>query len=107
MLAKLPVDIVIGKMLIMGTVFHVRSIYSIQLSASSYTWKCYVLQVIEPVLAIAAALSVQSPFSRVMLGQSDISVCRHKILTPCGMVYPHCRQLGGLWNLNMGIHLCF
>ena len=28
MLAKLPVDIVIGKMLIMGTVFHVRSIYS-------------------------------------------------------------------------------
>ena len=29
---------------------------------------------IEPVLAIAAALSVQSPFSRVMLGQSDISV---------------------------------
>ena len=32
------------------------------------------LQVIEPVLAIAAALSVQSPFSRVMLGQSDISV---------------------------------
>ena len=37
----------------------------------------FLLQVIEPVLAIAAALSVQSPFSRVMLGQSDISVCRN------------------------------
>ncbi|XP_066278325.1 probable ATP-dependent RNA helicase DHX34 [Branchiostoma lanceolatum] len=40
MLARLPVDVVIGKMLIMGTVFHV----------------------IDPVLSIAAALSVQSPF---------------------------------------------
>ena len=66
------------------------------------------LQVIEPVLAIAAALSVQSPFSRVMLGQSDISVYRHKILMPCGVVQivSHCRQLGGLWNLNTGTHLC-
>jgi hypothetical protein len=77
MLAKLPVDIVIGKMLIMGTVFHVRSLYIAYMQLLAGVLLVYVymwLQVIEPVLAIAAALSVQSPFSRVMLGQSDISV---------------------------------
>ena len=40
MLSELPVDIQIGKMLIMGSIFHV----------------------IEPVVTMAAALSVQSPF---------------------------------------------
>ena len=70
------------------------------------------LQVIEPVLAIAAALSVQSPFSRVMLGQSDISVrIIGTNLMPCYFFYimqifSHCRQLGDLWNQNMGIRLC-
>ena len=71
------------------------------------------LQVIEPVLAIAAALSVQSPFSRVMLGQSDISVriIGTNFLMPCYFFYimqilSHCRQLGDLWNQNMGIRLC-
>ncbi|CAI7996256.1 Probable ATP-dependent RNA helicase DHX34 [Geodia barretti] len=57
MLAQLPVDIVVGKMLIMGTLFHV----------------------IEPVLTMAAALSVQSPFSRVPLGQNDITVARRPL----------------------------
>ena len=42
MLALLPVDVVVGKMLIMGTLF----------------------DMIDPVLVIAAALSVQSPFTR-------------------------------------------
>lgn len=40
-LAKIPVDIVIGKMLLMGCVF----------------------QQLQPVLTMAAALSVQSPFT--------------------------------------------
>lgn len=40
MLAELPVDIQIGKMLIMASMFHV----------------------VEPIVAMAAALSVQSPF---------------------------------------------
>lgn len=72
------------------------------------------LQVIEPVLAIAAALSVQSPFSRVMLGQSDISVRITCIGTNFDallffyimQILSHCRQLGDLWNQNMGIRLC-
>uniref|UniRef100_A0A8C3WLY8 Probable ATP-dependent RNA helicase DHX34 n=1 Tax=Catagonus wagneri TaxID=51154 RepID=A0A8C3WLY8_9CETA len=42
LLAQLPVDVVIGKMLILGSVFHLT----------------------ESVLTIAAALSVQSPFTR-------------------------------------------
>nr|XP_058901721.1 probable ATP-dependent RNA helicase DHX34 isoform X3 [Kogia breviceps] len=42
LLAQLPVDVVIGKMLILGSMFHLA----------------------EPVLTIAAALSVQSPFTR-------------------------------------------
>ncbi|XP_070213312.1 probable ATP-dependent RNA helicase DHX34 isoform X2 [Littorina saxatilis] len=41
MLGMLPVDVVIGKMLIMGSIFHM----------------------IDPVMSIAAALSVQSPFT--------------------------------------------
>ncbi|XP_066590433.1 probable ATP-dependent RNA helicase DHX34 [Prorops nasuta] len=40
-LARLPVDIVIGKMLIMGSIFHQ----------------------VEPVLSLAAALSIQNPFT--------------------------------------------
>ncbi|KAL5482136.1 hypothetical protein EMCRGX_G022425 [Ephydatia muelleri] len=57
MLAQLPVDVMVGKILIMGTVFHV----------------------IDPVLVVVAGLSVQSPFSRVPLGQSDISVARRPL----------------------------
>ena len=34
----------------------------------------HIVQVIEPVLTMAAALSVQSPFSRVPLGHNDITV---------------------------------
>ncbi|XP_060072123.1 probable ATP-dependent RNA helicase DHX34 [Ylistrum balloti] len=41
MLSRLPVDVVIGKMLIMGSIFHIT----------------------DPVLSIAAAMSVQSPFT--------------------------------------------
>lgn len=40
-LARLPVDITIGKMLIMGSIFHQ----------------------VEPVLSLAAALSIQTPFT--------------------------------------------
>ncbi|XP_064390174.1 probable ATP-dependent RNA helicase DHX34 isoform X2 [Halichondria panicea] len=57
MLSQLPVDVLIGKILIMGTVFHV----------------------IGPILVVAAALSVQSPFSRVLMGQSDISIARRPL----------------------------
>lgn len=41
MLARLPVDIPLGKMLVMGTLFHQ----------------------VQPVLSLAAALSVQTPFT--------------------------------------------
>ncbi len=47
MLALLPVDVVVGKMLIMGTLF----------------------EMIDPVLVIAAALSIQSPFTRRLGGR--------------------------------------
>ena len=46
MLSLLPVDVVVGKMLIMGTLF----------------------EMIDPVLVIAAALSIQSPFTRRLGG---------------------------------------
>ncbi|PIK34094.1 putative ATP-dependent RNA helicase DHX34 [Apostichopus japonicus] len=54
MLANLPVDVVIGKMLIMGTLF----------------------QMVEPVLCIAAALSVQSPFTNKAYHDSDAITAR-------------------------------
>ena len=50
--------------------------------AAVHMFTCITSQVIEPVLAIAAALSVQSPFSRVPLGQGDISV-RLYAVTEC------------------------
>ena len=55
-LAKLPVDITIGKMLIMGSLFHQ----------------------IEPVLSLAAALSVQSPFTNRAYRDIDCEVCVDK-----------------------------
>lgn len=45
-LARLPVDVTIGKILILGTIFHI----------------------LEPLLTICAALSVQSPFIRTISG---------------------------------------
>jgi HrpA-like RNA helicase len=51
MLAQLPVDVIIGKMLIMASLFHV----------------------IDPVLIVAAGLSVQSPFTQNALSQADAS----------------------------------
>ena len=120
MLAQLPVDIVVGKMLIMGTLFHVRRGKEggeerrrggreeeregggeggrrgereegregggeggrrrgregggeREGVCLLYMYITFV-QVIEPVLTVAAALSVQSPFNRVPLGHNDISV---------------------------------
>eukprot|EP00795_Rhopilema_esculentum_P012353 gene12353-3006_t len=52
MLAQLPVDVVVGKMLIMGTLF----------------------DMVEPVLIIAAALSVQSPFTRRIGDEYQVDV---------------------------------
>ena len=57
MLAQLPVDVVIGKMLLIGSVFHV----------------------IEPVMVIAAALSVQSPFTRRLDHDPDVSAQRQPL----------------------------
>lgn len=51
-LARLPVDISIGKMLIMGSLFHQ----------------------IEPVLSLAAALSVQTPFTNKAYRDLDCEV---------------------------------
>ena len=70
MLAKLPVDVVIGKMLVMGTLFDVSSttIYCRLYKASLPH------QVIEPVLIVAAGLSVQSPFSRTMFDREDSQI---------------------------------
>ncbi|XP_065837116.1 probable ATP-dependent RNA helicase DHX34 [Oscarella lobularis] len=58
MLAKLPVDVVIGKMLVMGSMF----------------------DMVDPVLTIAAALSVQSPFHRLLKGgESEVQVRRREL----------------------------
>ncbi|XP_045216497.2 probable ATP-dependent RNA helicase DHX34 [Mercenaria mercenaria] len=57
MLSKLPVDVVIGKMLIMGSIFHM----------------------IDPVLSIAAAMSVQSPFTSKMHTDVDSMAARKSL----------------------------
>ena len=57
MLAQLPVDVVIGKMLLMGSVFHVT----------------------EPVLITAASLSVQSPFTRRLDNDPDVAALRQPL----------------------------
>lgn len=62
MLSKLPVDICIGKMLIMGCLF----------------------SIVEPVLVIAAALSVQSPLTRKFGVADDTEHRRKEFFTPHG-----------------------
>ncbi|XP_071946737.1 probable ATP-dependent RNA helicase DHX34 [Antedon mediterranea] len=57
MLAKLPVDVVIGKMLIMGTVF----------------------KMIDPILCIAASLSIQSPFTSKAHSNQDAMAARRPL----------------------------
>lgn len=52
MLARLPVDIPLGKMLIMGSLFHQ----------------------VQPVLSLAAALSVQTPFTNKAFRDPDCEV---------------------------------
>lgn len=54
LLAQLPVDVVIGKMLVLGCLF----------------------SVVEPILTIAAALSVQSPFLRSAQNNPDCATAR-------------------------------
>lgn len=62
MLAKLPVDICIGKMLLMGCLF----------------------SLVDPVLVIAAALSVQSPFTRKFGCYDDTEHRRREFFSPHG-----------------------
>nr|XP_044989840.1 probable ATP-dependent RNA helicase DHX34 [Jaculus jaculus]XP_044989841.1 probable ATP-dependent RNA helicase DHX34 [Jaculus jaculus]XP_044989842.1 probable ATP-dependent RNA helicase DHX34 [Jaculus jaculus] len=57
LLAQLPVDVVIGKMLILGSVFSLA----------------------EPVLTMAAALSVQSPFTRSAQGSLECAAARRPL----------------------------
>ncbi|KAB1273751.1 putative ATP-dependent RNA helicase DHX34 [Camelus dromedarius] len=57
LLAQLPVDVVIGKMLILGSLFHLA----------------------EPVLTIAAALSVQSPFTRSAQSNPECAATRRPL----------------------------
>ncbi|XP_075849313.1 putative ATP-dependent RNA helicase DHX34 [Microcebus murinus] len=57
LLAQLPVDVVIGKMLILGSMFNLE----------------------EPVLTIAAALSVQSPFTRSAQGSPECAAARRPL----------------------------
>ncbi|XP_065910600.1 probable ATP-dependent RNA helicase DHX34 isoform X2 [Dysidea avara] len=57
MLAQLPVDVVMGKMLIMATVFNV----------------------VDVVLAIAAGLSVQSPFHRAAMREEQARLARRPL----------------------------
>ncbi|CAL1571021.1 unnamed protein product [Knipowitschia caucasica] len=57
LLAQLPVDVVIGKMLVLGSVFNL----------------------VEPVLTIAAALSVQSPFLRSSQHNPDCATARQPL----------------------------
>ncbi len=62
MLADLPVDIQIGKMLIMGSIFHV----------------------IEPVVIMSAALSVQSPFLSNLRCDAETMNSRKEIVSDHG-----------------------
>ncbi|XP_055408635.1 probable ATP-dependent RNA helicase DHX34 [Bubalus kerabau] len=57
LLAQLPVDVVIGKMLILGSMFHLA----------------------EPVLTIAAALSVQTPFTRSAQSNPECAAARRPL----------------------------
>jgi HrpA-like RNA helicase len=57
MLSRLPVDVVIGKMLLMGSVFHLT----------------------DPVMIIAAGLSVQSPFTRRLDHDPDVTSRREEL----------------------------
>ncbi|XP_036818079.1 probable ATP-dependent RNA helicase DHX34 isoform X2 [Oncorhynchus mykiss] len=57
LLAQLPVDVVIGKMLVLGSVFNL----------------------VEPVLTVAAALSVQSPFLRSAQHNPDCATARQPL----------------------------
>ncbi|CAN9511628.1 unnamed protein product [Ophioblennius macclurei] len=57
LLAQLPVDVVIGKMLVLGSLFNL----------------------VEPVLTVAAALSVQSPFLRSSQNNPDCSTARQPL----------------------------
>ncbi|XP_004867118.1 probable ATP-dependent RNA helicase DHX34 isoform X3 [Heterocephalus glaber] len=57
LLAQLPVDVVIGKMLILGSTF----------------------SLVEPVLTIAAALSVQSPFTRSAQSSLECAAARRPL----------------------------
>ncbi|EGI58771.1 Putative ATP-dependent RNA helicase DHX34 [Acromyrmex echinatior] len=56
-LARLPVDITIGKMLIMGSIFHQ----------------------VEPVLSLAAALSIQTPFTNRAYRDTECEISRKKL----------------------------
>ncbi|KAL4647697.1 putative ATP-dependent RNA helicase DHX34 [Arapaima gigas] len=62
LLAQLPVDVVIGKMLVLGSVF----------------------SFVEPVLTVAAALSVQSPFLRSAQHNPDCSTARQPLQSDQG-----------------------
>ncbi|XP_046892313.1 probable ATP-dependent RNA helicase DHX34 [Hypomesus transpacificus] len=62
LLAQLPVDVVIGKMLVLGSVFNL----------------------VEPVLTVAAALSVQSPFLRSAQHNPDCATARTPLLSNQG-----------------------
>lgn len=57
LLAQLPVDVVIGKMLVLGSLFNL----------------------VEPVLTVAAALSVQSPFLRSSQHNPDCTTARQPL----------------------------
>lgn len=57
LLAQLPVDVVIGKMLVLGSLF----------------------KLVEPVLTVAAALSVQSPFLRSSQHNPDCATARQPL----------------------------
>ncbi|XP_034460896.1 probable ATP-dependent RNA helicase DHX34 isoform X2 [Hippoglossus hippoglossus] len=57
LLAQLPVDVVIGKMLVLGSLFNL----------------------VEPVLTVAAALSVQSPFLRSSQHNPDCATARQPL----------------------------
>uniref|UniRef100_A0A667XB43 DEAH (Asp-Glu-Ala-His) box polypeptide 34 n=1 Tax=Myripristis murdjan TaxID=586833 RepID=A0A667XB43_9TELE len=57
LLAQLPVDVVIGKMLVLGSLFNL----------------------VEPVLTVAAALSVQSPFLRSAQHNPDCTTARQPL----------------------------
>ncbi|XP_043556057.1 probable ATP-dependent RNA helicase DHX34 [Chiloscyllium plagiosum] len=89
LLAQLPVDVVIGKMLILACPF----------------------LLVEPVLSLAAALSLQSPFVRLRQGEPDRSAARATLESEEGDPFTLLNAFEGWLQVSrpclcVSVHMC-